>query len=219
MVLRTPLEYVKAFGSACKRTLLDEGASRETVAADCREAAVAFVNGVGGGWDKVDLVLWLTGPYARATSHVPRGERVAGLSEDAGIDQATIEELVTRARAQLVASLETAALNEGTLDFAVEAMDRGWVRRATDLEGEVVWVPVDTTRMRLRDRVRSLFAADYLNDPVAYQELYVCHRCELVVFDENAKRLGACANHKRVSGMVPKRLDYDDDKDVAASDE
>jgi len=211
------MEYVKTFSIPPRsRAILDEGASRESVAADCRDAALAYVNGVGSGWDKVDLALWLTGPYARATSHVPRGERVAGLSEDSAIEDASLEELVTRVRAQLLASLETAALNDGTLDFAVDVMDRGWVRRASDREGEIVWVPVDTSRMRLRDRVRSLFAADYLNDPGAYQELYVCHRCELVVFDENAKRLGACANHKRVSGMVPKRPF---EHDLAASDE
>ena len=218
------MEYVKAFTAARGRTLLEERSSRESVAADCREAALAFVNGALAGWDKLDLALWLTGPYARATVHVPRGERVAGLAEDTDLDASTIEELVTHARGQLIASLEAAALADGTLDFAIDAMDRGHIQRATDLEGDTVWVPVDSSRMRLRDRVRSLFAADYLNDPGAYCDLYVCHRCETVVLDENAKRLGACANHKRVSGMVPKRVDRDRDEDqveqdLAASDE
>lgn len=191
------------------RTVLDEGATRDSVAAECREAALSFVNGVAAGWDKLDLVLWLTGPYARTTRHVPRGERVAGLDGELDVTSESIEDLVTRVRAQIIASLETAALNEGTLEFAVEAMDRGLVRRALDVDGEVVWVPADNTRMRLRDRVRSLLAADYLNDPGAYAALYVCHRCENVVFDENAKRLGACQNHKRVSGVVPRQREYE----------
>src|SRR5690349_4880890 len=122
------------------RTVLEEGETRDSVAAECRAAALAFVNGVASGWDKLDLVLWLTGPYARATRHVPRGERVAGLDADTEVASDTVEELVTRARARLVASLETAVLADGTLDFAVDAMDRGVVRRAIDLDGEIVWV-------------------------------------------------------------------------------
>lgn len=189
------------------RPVLEEGETRETVAAECREAALFFVNGAAAGWDKLDLVLWLTGPYARSTRHVSRGERVTGLDEESDVSYASLEELVTRVRGQLVASLESAVLSGGTLDFAIDAMDHGLVRRAVDVDGEIVWVPEDHTRMRLRDRVRSLLAADYLNDPGAYVALFVCHRCENVVFDENAKRLGACQNHKRVSGVVPRQGD------------
>src|SRR5688500_479064 len=209
------MEYVIAFGGRV-RTVLDEGATRESVAAECRDAALCFINGVAEGWDKLDLVLWLTGPYARTTRHCPRGERVTGLDDASEIADESIEFLVTRARSQLIASLETAALGEGTLDFAVDAMDRGLVRRALDIDGEVVWVPADNTRMRLKDRVRSLFAADYLNDPGAYAALYVCHRCENVVFDENAKRLGACQNHKRVSGIVARPGEQDGESDREA---
>lgn len=211
------MEYVKAFSARPGRMLLDDGASRDSVAAESREAAVAFMNGVPKGWDKLDLALWLTGPYARATGHVPRGERVAGMTDETEVDPGTVDELVTRVRSQLVAALEKAALSEGTLDFAVEAMDRGLVRRAIDRDGEIVWVPVDSARLRLRDRLRSLFAADYLNDPGAYAALYVCHRCENVVFDEDAKKLGACANHKRVSGIVPRPIDGDEDLAPVAS--
>lgn len=201
------------------RMVLEEGDTRDSVAAECRQAALAFVNGVASGWDKLDLVLWLTGPYARATRHVSRGERVAGLGEETEISSETIEELFTRARSRIVASLETAALGDGTLDFAVDAMDRAMVRRALDVDGEVVWVPADNTRMRLEDRVRSLLAADYLNDPGAYAALYVCHRCENVVVDENAKRLGACQNHKRVSGIVPRQGDGEREDDREAVNE
>lgn len=196
------------------RTVLDDGSTRESVAAECREAALAFINGVAAGWDKLDLALWLTGPYARATRFVPRGERVTGLAEETEVADEAIEDLIVRVRSQLVASLETAVLADGALEFAVEAMDRGLVRRAVDLEGEIVWVPADSTRMRLKDRVRSLFAADYLNDPGAYGALYVCHRCENVVFDENSKRLGACQNHKRVSGIVPRQGDVESEQQI-----
>lgn len=205
------------------RMLLDDGSTRESVASECREAALVFVNGAAAGWDKLDLVLWLTGPYARATRHLPRGERVTGMADEGDVGEEVLDELVTRVRSQIIAALEKAVMSEGTIDFAVEAMDRGLVRRAVDMDGEIVWVPADNTRMRLKDRVRALFAADYLNDTGAYAALYVCHRCESVVFDENAKRLGACQNHKRVSGIVPKQADEESQQEIvpafAASDE
>jgi hypothetical protein len=198
------VEYVKTYSNRPGPALLGDGASRETVSAGCREAALAFMSGVAAGWDKLDLVMWLTGPYAGATAHLPRGERVAGLDDEVDLDDEAIEELATRVRSQLIASLERAAMSAGLLDFAEEALDRGFVRKASDVDGYDVWLPVDGTRMRLRDRVRSLFAADFLNDPSAYLELYVCPRCEAVVFDEGAKRLGLCAAHKRASGIVPR---------------
>lgn len=193
-----------AFKGGRGPTLLGEESSRDTVSEECREAALAFMSGVAGGWDKLDLVMWLTGSYARAARHSQHGERVADLMGSAEVVEEELTEIVTRARAQLVASLERAVLEDGALDFAEDAVQRGLVRTAVDLDGEEVWIPVDSARMRLRDRVRSLFAADYLNRPESYAALYVCHRCENVVFDEGAKRLGSCNAHRRISGIVPR---------------
>lgn len=182
-------------------TRLDDGATRASIAADCREAALGFMSGTSTGWDKLDLVLWLTGPYARATRHSKRGERVADLGGEE-IAEETIEGLVVRARGQLLACLERASLSGGALDFADEVVARGLVRKALAADGEEVWVPIDASRLRLRDRVGALFVADALNDAAAYEELFVCHRCEAVVFDHIAKRVGVCGAH-RISGVVP----------------
>lgn len=174
------------------------------MASECREAALGFVAGVAAGWDKLDLALWLTGPYARATRHAPGGERVVYVAHaHADIDGTSLEELVTRVRSQVMASLETAALDFGRIDFADDALERGIVRKAMDEEGALCFVPVDSPRLRLRDRVRSLIAADYLSVPYAYADLFVCHRCESVVFDERAKQAGVCRRH-RISGAVPR---------------
>lgn len=194
-----------AFGTGDRRTrrTLEDGSTRQSLAEDCREAALSFMSGVAAGWDKLDLALWLTGPYARATRHGKHGERVAAMHEGEVIDDETIESLVTRVRGQLIASLEKAALEFGALDFADEMVERGLVRKVIDAEGRDAWVPVDGARMRLRDRLRSLFVADYLNAPYTYAELFVCHRCEAVVFDSHAKEIGICGAH-RMSGMVPR---------------
>ena len=189
------------FGSGDRRDRrpLEDGSTRQSIGEECREAALSFMSGVAAGWDKLDLALWLTGPYARATRHYKHGERVVHAGEE--IAAQTIESLVTHVRGQLIASLEKAALELGALEFTEDTVERGLVQQMVDAEERAAWVPVDGARMRLRDRVRSLFTADYLNAPYAYTELFVCHRCEAVVFDQHAKRVGICGVH-RLSGMV-----------------
>jgi hypothetical protein len=198
------VKYVMTFGtSRDARRPLDDGATRQSIADECREAALSFMAGVATGWDKLDLALWLTGPYARATRHGTRGERVAAMHGGAILHDETLELLVTRVRGQLLASLETSALELGSLEFAGEMVERRLVRRVVDAAGEDAWVPVDGMRARLRDRLQSLFVADYLCEPSSYGELFVCHLCEAVVFDAHAKQLGICGAHRR-SGMVPR---------------
>jgi hypothetical protein len=199
------MEYVKAYSQPPRGPLmLEDDVSRESVAGECRDAALAFVTGVSSGWDKLDLVLWLTGPYAVATRHAGRGERVADLDADAEVDDEWVESLVGEVRGDLLASLEEASHDGGMLGFVEASVDANHVRRALDADGLEVWVPVDMSRMRLLDRVRTLFAADYLNDAALYEELFVCPRCESVVFDEGARRVGFCGAHRRVSGIVPR---------------
>ena len=199
------VRYVTAYPGSDRlsRQTLSDGSTRESLAGECRDAAPSFMSGVAAGWDKLDLALWLTGPYARATRHGKHGERVAALSDSEEISDASIEALVTHVRGQVIASLERAALEFGSLEFSDEIVERGLVRKVVDAEGRDAWVPVDSARLRLRDRVRALFTADYLNAPYTYAELFVCHRCEAVVFDDHAKEVGICGAH-RMSGVAPK---------------
>jgi len=108
---------------------------------------------------------------------------------------------LVRARIQVLALLQDTAV-DGRLARRAEIVHRGLVRRALDADGVDVWVPVDASGIRLVDRVGALLVADYMNDPAAYAELFVCHACEAVVFDEPAKRLGICRAHPRVSGFI-----------------
>ncbi len=199
------MKYVTAYRTINPRSreTLHDGSTRESLAHEFREAALSFMSGVASGWDKLDLALWLTGPYARATRHGKHGERVAAVSDGEQISDESIESLVTHVRGQLIASLEKAALEFGALEFADEIVERGLVRKVVDAEGRDAWIPVDAARLRLRDRLRALFTADYLNAPYTYAELFVCHRCEAVVFDDHAKEAGVCSAH-RMSGTVPR---------------
>jgi hypothetical protein len=206
------VKYAMAFSGGDRRMMrpLEDGATRESIAQDCRSAALSFMSGVAAGWQKLDLAIWLIGPYARATRHASHGERVSALAsspaEPPPVDADSVEALVTRVRGQLLASLEKGALQLGSLDFAGNAVKRGWVRQVTDADGRDAWIPVDSARMRLGDRLRSLFAADYLNAPYTYADLFVCHRCEAVVFDDHAKRRGICGIH-RLSGTLVRNDD------------
>jgi hypothetical protein len=206
-----------AFGTGDRHTsrTLADGSTRASISEECRGAALSFMSGVASGWDKLDLAFWLTGPYARATRHGKHGERIAAMFDGEHIPDDTIELLVTRVRGQLIASLEKAALDFGTLEFADEIVERGLVRKVIDADGRDAWVPVDGARMRLRDRLRSLFTADHLNAPYAYTELFVCHRCEAVVFDDHAKQVGICGAH-RLSGVVPRDADSPEPGKIAS---
>jgi hypothetical protein len=205
-------------GSGPAPVLLNDGATRETVALECRSAALDFMSGVGHGWTKLELVRWLIGPYANAVRHGIDGERTPAVPSKrrrGAVRPETIEELLVATRGKVLAALEKAALGDGMLDFVEDALEHDFVHRAFGEDGREVWIPMDRPRMRLRDRVEALFSADYLNDPVGYGSLYVCHRCEAVVFDAHAREAGMCSAHSRVSGIVMRN----DDTAIAVGDE
>ena len=76
-----PLKYVMTFTRGNGPARLASGVTRDDVSNECREAALELMAGAARGWDKLDLVLWLTGSYHRATRHVLRGERVANIED------------------------------------------------------------------------------------------------------------------------------------------
>lgn len=176
-------------------------ATRESVAFECRAAALSLLAGIRKGWGKVELARWLAGPYAWATRHVPRDPRPKAHEPWPTIAEADVHDCLTRVRIKLVASLERAVLEHGLLDFVGQHLRRGLVVQTVDARGVDVWVPRDVVRLGLYDRVRALFAADSMNDPGAYETLFVCHRCEDVVFDEIAKGRGVCRRHRPLSGF------------------
>lgn len=180
----------------------NEDGLRRNVSLACRRAALSFMSGTLARWRKLDLALWLMGPYALATVR-PRHEGLRALGEldvgNVGDDPSSLTEVVASARMRVVTALERAVLEGGALAFVERVVQRGLVRRIKDSQERPVWLPVDLRRVGLRERVESLFVADYLNEPRDYAELYVCHACENVVFDVEAQRRGRCDAH--VSGF------------------
>jgi hypothetical protein len=175
----------------------------------CREAGLAFLDGVAADWGKLELAAWLCGPYREATRFgdwVRRPLPPARPREHETFTDEHIADILREARWHVLASLESAALPSKHRGFVEIALGAGFVVPRRDGLGHVAWVPVDARTMRLRDRVESLFAADYLIRPKDYiTELAVCHRCEAVLFDPEARRRGDCGNHMRESGVTKAR--------------
>ena len=181
----------------------------DTIALACRSAALSFMDGVAQGWSKFDLAMWLASQYAHATRFAPRGERTlpepvqSERREADPVGGERLHEVMDNARIHTLALAEELSLPGGDSEFIDDAIARGLLTPIEDHQGELLWIPVDAARMRLRDRVRSLFVVDYLLSPHLYAEsIFVCQRCERVVFDVSSKPLGQCSLHRHRSGIV-----------------
>jgi hypothetical protein len=90
------------------------------------------------------------------------------------------------------------------------SIDEGLVAGIVDEASDLGFAPVDNAGMRLVDRVRSLFVADYLTRPPDYAAFAVCDDCDGATFDGAlchvacASSRGRTAPRKRgVTAVVP----------------
>lgn len=181
---------------------VEEGDPR-LVADACRAAGVAFVNGVGRGWTKADLARWLVGPYREAARLAPgEPQQIRGpaallaASVPPGVSNGRLSGLLFDVREHVVRALGSSP--DGLVPLPVWARTAGSVLRCVHGNGEAGWVPVDWERMRLVDRVLSLFATDALIRPADYAtKLAICNRCASVSFDPRARARGLCEMHVR----------------------
>ncbi|MDB4995096.1 MAG: hypothetical protein JWM74_2528 [Myxococcaceae bacterium] len=174
-----------------------EGTTPLEVAEACRAAGLAFVNGVASGWTKTDLARWLVGPYREAACPLPGAERGVSEPPAPGVRvEARISRLLHEVRAHVVRGLESSP--DGLVDLPCWALTAGSILRSQHDDGEAGFIPVDWPRMRLEDRVMSLFAVDCLMRGADYAtKLVVCRRCKRVSFDEKAHAVGLCDLHYR----------------------
>lgn len=142
------------------------------IAGACRKAGIRFCVGVANGWSARDLAEWLVGPYRTVAQR--HGERLV----DPGAFKATllpwpawparIAEVMIGAREEVMNALLEAVDRGKDASFARDALRRGAVSPMETKSGEPAWAPVDKLRMKLGDRVLSLFAVDYLVNPEDY---------------------------------------------------
>jgi hypothetical protein len=173
-----------------------EGTTPLEVAQACRAAGLAFVNGVANGWTKADLARWLVGPYRDAVCPLPGAEPDLIGAEGEPVITARLLRLLQEVRAHVLRGLEDSP--DGLVDLPCWAVSAGSILRSRHANGDVGFVPVDWPRMRLEDRVMSLFAVDCLARGKDYEtKLVVCRRCQHVTFDERAHEVGLCDLHYR----------------------
>lgn len=175
--------------------MLPSGTSALDIAAQCREAALEFIN-ESRGWGKAELGMWLTGSYAVVTRHALKADEATSwpipLLRD--IDVRLVDRILQSARTEILSTLAGFA-KDGSASFVLRGLIAGTVVRCEDGSGEPAWAPTGSAT-RLADRVLSLFAVDYLARPGDYEALLsVCPKCEAVSFDESARRRGVCQHH------------------------
>lgn len=162
----------------------------------CREAGLAFLDGVRSGFGKRELAEWLVGVYGSVSARIttPSGTSAASPMP---VDDRAVGELVDLVRIAVSSAL--ADLTRGDTAAVSEALREQAVTAGHDARG-FIWIPVDRPRMRLEARVLSLFVADYLVRPEAYeQDLSVCGDCDAVSFDGAGRACALCKDRERPS--------------------
>lgn len=153
------------------------GAAGTPAAQSIREAGCAFVRGTASGWSRRDLAAWLLCHYAPATARAngaaPSNAR-AFASE--AVDDALLEEIILDARVKTLRLLADLAFPSLAAARARELLAHGAVARVS-FYGGALHAPVALARLRLSERVESLFVADWLNAPFDYRSIDLCRAC------------------------------------------
>lgn len=187
-----PTKSFSTFPQDAPLVAVPSGARVKDVADACRSAALAFAWNARL-WTKRDLATWLVGPYARAAlparADAPPASCVRGASP---IAEATISGIVDGAHATVLEDLRRAWSWRYDAGFARDLVEAGLVARIVDEEGASGYAPVDARELRLLDRVRSLFFADYLTRPYDWASFAVCAGCGAATFEH--------ATHERECG-------------------
>lgn len=165
----------------------------------CRQAGLEFMRGTAGEWGRRELATWLVVKYGAVAEKQERGAHASG-----SLKSDTISDVLREARWKVFAELEEA--EHGAQRWLQALVSRGLVAR----DPVKLWVPIDRPGTRLRSRVLSLFAVDCLVRPTEYATLlFACPRCESIVFDAEARRVGRCCSKQTVgSGVRPRLVDF-----------
>jgi hypothetical protein len=168
------------------------------VARACRVALLAFANGAPR-WGKHELAAWLAGPYAEITR--TSAPLVAGMSrrvlpEGSQVDSVQLALVMKDAIAYARDLLRASMHPEGGAVSAWDAWRRGLVARCEDEMLNEGWIPLDVPGARLRERLLSLWATDYLSAAEEYESyLGVCEVCEVATFDPLLRIHARCKDH------------------------
>jgi len=179
---------------AVRCRLLSPGHRVSDIADACRSAALAFAWCAHRAWSRRELARWLIGPYAAAISQ-PHDTRVRRVAGDAGpLEEDAVSELLVRAHGQVLDALRSVHSWKDDACFARDMVTGGFVIGVIDEVDSIGYAPVDVWNMRLVDRVRSLFVADYLTRPNDYASFVICEGCQGATFDGGESHRVTCGD-------------------------
>src|SRR5437016_3944755 len=130
------------------------------VAESCRYGALAFLNGTLAAWGKPELAAWLGGAYHSVTRFAREGLDVeAPLSARSQLVPASsrkvapyaIDRVMKEAHDEVLDMLRVLTEPDGGVSFAFAALGGVLVSRCKDVDGDMGWIPIAPTRMRLAD--------------------------------------------------------------------
>lgn len=191
--------------------MLPPGTRVLDVADACRSAALGFAWGAPA-WGRRELARWLAGPYAAAIDATRAPHSPSPSSRAQGEIRPVAEDDLLRvlqsAHSGLLDTLRSAwtACHEGSLSCTM--IDLGLVTSVMDDEFGIGYAPVDYPRLRLVDRVTSLFVADFLTRPSDYDAFSVCAECGAVTFDwfshvDECEEAAISMTHVRSAPVAP----------------
>lgn len=187
-----------------------EGTRSALALADAaRLAGLVFVSSAKYGWSKRELAAWLANDYAGATLAMAGDPAsVVGASADAlsptSLTERAVARLVGSARRDVVDMLASQGASLQAPSFVRNLIENGFVVGVSDTTS-FGYAAVNRPRMRLVDRVRSLFVADFLSRPRDYQSLMVCATCDEVSFEWDEIHEDDCSMRSPRSGIIVKR--------------
>lgn len=143
-----------------------------------RLAAVAFMRGTSSGWGRRELAEWLVCHYSPCTAKPLFPERAdESKLSDRTVDETTVERVILDARMRALRLLGDLVVPWQACPITRLAVASGIVLSERDQRGAVAYSPVGKKKMRLSERVASLFIADYLNQPTEYRWVMTCREC------------------------------------------
>ena len=158
-----------------------------------RLAAAEFVRGTTFGWGRLELASWLVSHYspclvADAVIHPdgPRGCSATLSAASTRLDDESVERLILDARCSVLRLLSELSWPSRSAAMAKRAIAAGFVIATRDRSGHQSWAPVGRKRMRLAERVGSLFIADALDNPSDYGNVSLCRSCGELGFGAGA---------------------------------
>ncbi len=177
-----------------------------------RQSALAFTEGVRGGWLASDLAVWIEDHLLQPNRLVLRkpgtvqvveprvGTVVLGRerpTSSAARAQSAVQvvSLLVAARDRIVRTLK-ASVDSDDARYIHAALYAGRVSRERGPDGRAEWCVYLTEDVPLSDQVLALFAADALTNPTDHtNELSVCEVCGAIEFSAAGGARRGCAIH------------------------